>query len=277
MSLRALVSGKALNVIRHLEVQANGFEAWRLLHREYKPDTATRKVGLLERVMEDAPTTGEDFGDWFLRWLALVGQTEQARGRRLDDDIKIAMVLKRAPNELRDHLVIETARIADKFPIMREIVENWSYSRRTFRNAAPRASAMEVGAVADVGHSTSDASWVGAVGWKGSTHSYDGWKGSTHGYDGWKGSARGSDGWNNRQKGFHSMGKGKGKGKGFKGKSVSAYGYGKTKGSKKGGEDKGSGKGGRPKGYGWNEPFRGYCGCCWQWGHKKAQCPSLER
>ena len=24
------------------------------------------------------------------------------------------------------------------------------------------------------------------------------------------------------------------------------------------------------------EPFRGYCGHCWKWGHKKAQCPQWQ-
>ena len=26
----------------------------------------------------------------------------------------------------------------------------------------------------------------------------------------------------------------------------------------------------------WMEPFRGYCGHCWKWGHKKAQCPQWQ-
>ena len=72
----------------------------RLLYREYKPDTATRKVGLLERVMDDQPAPGMDFGDWFLRWLDLVGECEKARGRMIDDDIKVAVMPKRSPKEL---------------------------------------------------------------------------------------------------------------------------------------------------------------------------------
>ena len=66
-ALRALIGGKALSCIRHHPEKLNGFEMWRLLYREYKPDTATRRVGLLERVMDDQPAPGMDFGDWFLR------------------------------------------------------------------------------------------------------------------------------------------------------------------------------------------------------------------
>ena len=87
-ALRALIGGKSLSCIRHHPEKLNGFEMWRLLCREYKPDTATRKVGLLERVMDDQPAPGMDFGAWFLRWLDLVGECEKARGRMIDDDIK---------------------------------------------------------------------------------------------------------------------------------------------------------------------------------------------
>ena len=71
-ALRALVGGKALSYIRHHPEIQNGFEMWRLfhkerlLHKEYIRDTATRKVGLLKRVLDDQPTLGVDFGDWFL-------------------------------------------------------------------------------------------------------------------------------------------------------------------------------------------------------------------
>ena len=134
-ALRALIGGKALSCIRrHLE-KLNGFEVWRLLYREYEPDTATRKVGLLERVMDDQPAPGMDFGDWFLRWLDLVGECEKARGCMIDDAIKVAVMLKRSPKELRDHLVLESPQLANvefKFPVMRELIQHWCLSRRVF-------------------------------------------------------------------------------------------------------------------------------------------------
>ena len=54
-AVRALVGGKALSCIRHLPEKRKGFEMWRLLYKKYRPFTATRKVGLLEGVMEDHP------------------------------------------------------------------------------------------------------------------------------------------------------------------------------------------------------------------------------
>ena len=77
----ATTGGKALSCIRHHPEKQNGFEMWRLLRKEHRPDTAKRKVGLLERVMEDEPPQGGDFSDWFTKWLDLIGVCEQARGR----------------------------------------------------------------------------------------------------------------------------------------------------------------------------------------------------
>ena len=84
----------SLSCIRHHLEKQNGFEMWRLLCKENKPDTATRKVGLLGRVMDDQLAPGVDFSDWFLKWLDLVGDSEQARGRMIDDDRKDARMLK---------------------------------------------------------------------------------------------------------------------------------------------------------------------------------------
>ena len=167
----------------------------------------------------------------------------------IDDDIKVAVMLKRSPKELRDHLVLESPQLANvefKFPVMRELIQHWCRSRRVF---FPQKQPMEVAAVSTAARE-SDVT-VSAVGWYGLWHE--------------KGHGKGKS----REKGKE---KGKGKGKGKKGKE-------------KGGE-KGKGKSNSGKGKGnwwhehhdqrWMEPFRGYCGHCWKWGHKKAQCPQWQ-
>ena len=62
--------------------------------------------------MDDQPAPRVDNSVWFLRWLDLVGECEQARGRMIDDD-KVAVMLKRSPKELRDHLVLESPQLAN--------------------------------------------------------------------------------------------------------------------------------------------------------------------
>ena len=131
-ALRALVGGKALSCIRHHPEKLNGFEMWRFLYREYKPDTATRKVGLLERVKDDQPAPGMDFGDCFLRWLDLVGACEKARGRMIDGDIKVAVMLRSLESP-------QLANVEFKFPVMRELIQHWCQSRRVFFPQKPQS------------------------------------------------------------------------------------------------------------------------------------------
>jgi len=253
-ALRSLVEGKALDIVKQVPEKGNGFEAWRRLWAEYRPLNANRKVSLLERVMDERPSSSEDFSSWYFRWLELIRQTEMVRQRPLDDDIKCAVVLKRAPPELRDHLVLQAGAIADTFSTMNQIITTWMIARRSFpptglMKQSKEPAGMEVSAV-----------------------------------------------WQDKGKG-----KGKGKPKGFFGKGSWSKDGGKSyagswsKGfGKKGkGKAKGKEKGWRPPwawsagsaGY-WPRPptvvsyagppevFHGYCGGCWQWGHKKAQCPS---
>ena len=47
------------------------------------------------------------------RWLDLVGECAQTRGRMIDDDIKVAVMLKRSPEELREHIVLESPQLAN--------------------------------------------------------------------------------------------------------------------------------------------------------------------
>ena len=158
-------------------------------------------------------------------------------------------MLKRSPKELRDHLVLESPQLANvefKFPVMRELIQHWCQSRRAF---LPQKPPMEVAAVSTAARD-SDVT-VSEVGWHGVWHE--------------KGHGKGKS----REKG---MEKGTGKGKGKKGKE---------KGGEKG---KGKSNSGKGKGNWWHEhhdqrrmePFRGYCGHCWKWGHKKAQSPQWQ-
>ena len=188
-ALWALIGGMALSCIRHHPEKLNGFEMWRLLCREYEPGAAAVGVGLPERVMDDQLAPGMDFGDWFLRWLDLVGESEEARGRMIDDDMKVAEMLKRFPKEFRDHFVLESPQLANvefKFPVMRELIQHWCQSRRVF---FPQKPPTEV-ALVSTAAKDSDIT-VSAVGWHGSWHEKGHGKGKSREEGKWKGKGKG--------------------------------------------------------------------------------------
>ncbi len=54
---------------------------------EYKTHTSNCKVSLWEAVVEDKPKSSEDFSTWYYRWLEMIRQAEQARGKLIGDDI----------------------------------------------------------------------------------------------------------------------------------------------------------------------------------------------
>ena len=126
---------------------------------------------------------------------------------------------------------------------MRELIQHSCQSRRVF---FPQKPPMEVAAVSTAARDSGVT--VSAVGWHGSWHE--------------KGHGKGKS----REKG-----KGKGKGKGKKGKEK-----GGEKGNVKSNSGKGKGNWWHDHDQRWVEPFRGYCGHCWKWGQKKAQCPQWQ-
>ncbi len=75
-ALKNLTDGKALSIIKQVE-KGNGFEAWRRLWAEYRPNIAGRKVSLLEQVMVTKPAEGESFSDFY----SLVGAGANRGGR----------------------------------------------------------------------------------------------------------------------------------------------------------------------------------------------------
>ena len=107
-ALKALIEGKAMDIVNCVAERTNGFEAWRLLHVEYKLRLAGRMLVSIEEVMESCPKPGQDFSEWWYSFLQLIEGCERTRQKPLDDDIKCAVALKRSPQALRDHLILST-------------------------------------------------------------------------------------------------------------------------------------------------------------------------
>ena len=84
---------------------------------------------LLEAVLESKPNDGETFGTWYREWLELVRKAEDARQKSIDDDMKCVVVRRSAPKELADHLTLNASIIADKFPVMHDLVHSWCHLR----------------------------------------------------------------------------------------------------------------------------------------------------
>ena len=114
------------------------------------------------------------------------------------------MVIQRGPAQLKEHLVLDSTRIAERFPAMKEVVTAWCQAHRTFEK--PIHVRDDGKAVSALGSDSpgSLVAWAGSDQWQDQS-----WQGQGQGWQsGWQ-----SSGWQ-KPKG-KGKGKGKNKGKGF--------------------------------------------------------------
>ena len=212
--------------------------------------------------MSSEPKHGQSFSDWFHGYLQLIQECERAREKRLDDDIKCACALKRAPKELRDDPVLSTESIADDFAAMTEVVQAWMRMNAMF--SRPGTPALGVGYV---GHDDGKGKGKGYGSYQQPWHQpwqqpwQPSWQSPSWSSKGGKfaGKQQGKDG--KSSFGGYSKGKGSSKFGGGKGYFDSSKGKGKSKSKSVGKQSKSDGQ------------FQGFCGSCWEWGHKRSHCP----
>ena len=120
IQLIGLVQGDYLDMI--LEAPF-GFEAWRKLCVEFEQLTAGRKLLAIEDLIHP------EFGDesvWraqWLNWERLVDRGVAQTGLRLPDDVRIAIVRRRAPEGLRHHLQLTANIYEGKYNVFHDSVD----------------------------------------------------------------------------------------------------------------------------------------------------------
>jgi RNase P/RNase MRP subunit p29 len=107
-----------------------GFEAWRKLCMEFEHLTAGRKLLAIEDLIHP------EFGDemtWraaWLNWERLVERGASQTGLRLPDDVRIAIVRRRAPDALRQHLQLTANVYEGKYNLFHEAVDSFWKARQ---------------------------------------------------------------------------------------------------------------------------------------------------
>ena len=102
---------------------------WRLLNDEHRPGTSIRNSSMPESMLEDKSLPGDSFADWFRRWKDRVRETEEARNKPTDDDIKCAVVTRQAQENLKDHLLLRANTISKQLSVLNDVVSPWWTSK----------------------------------------------------------------------------------------------------------------------------------------------------
>ena len=200
--LATLTTGRSLRLVQRVP-NRNGFEAWRHTAAENAPKTAGRRFAMLQAVlqpgMSDNPTK---FEEMWKSWEHQVDIYENLSSKKLDDDVKISVVLRECPKKLRDHLLVNSQQFESNYNKLRAIIQAYLNMNKTwivndFRETVPM-----------------DVDYIGKSKGKGKSKSKS--KGKSKGKSGSnsKGKSKGKSKDRNQGKGkskINSKGKGKGK------------------------------------------------------------------
>ena len=122
--LATLTTGRSLRLMQRVP-NRNGFEAWRQLVAENAPKTAGRSFAMLQAVqqpgMSDNPAK---FEETWKSWEHQVDVCENLSSSKLDDDVKLSVVLREAPQKLRDHLLVNSQQFESNYNKLRAIIQS---------------------------------------------------------------------------------------------------------------------------------------------------------
>ena len=143
-------AGGALRILQQGQgvEERDGFVVWWRLLREYEPLQASRRVALYQAVLSPLFNSSDDDATWRTRWESWEQVAEDLENvispNVLDATLKCALILMRAPAELKMVLQSEAAKYESDYGALRERLLLWLNSRRQF-NVEP--APMDIDAI----------------------------------------------------------------------------------------------------------------------------------
>ena len=101
--LVSFVKGRPLRIIRSV-TDTDGFRAWQGLCREFQPKTRQRELGIIQALVAFPQFEKGKILEGIMKYEKLVGEYERLAGSSLDENLKIATVMRCCPGQLRQHL-----------------------------------------------------------------------------------------------------------------------------------------------------------------------------
>lgn len=255
--LAQVLTGKALALLRLIQGH-NGFEGWRIIVKEFQPDSNLRTSRMLSGALN--PKFSQDltsFAKELLEWELMVQRYDAQSGTPLQDNIKIAVLVGNSPGVVQQWLMHteEFEVYSDlRLSLMRFLSRHSRFDQQgsiiPTRRSNSQATPMDVDMI-DKGHGKGKFGKSGKGFGKGYGKNFGDQQKGQKGYNGYNG----SNGYNGHQ-GYGHQNKGKGKGyKGYGNQGFQSWNHYSQKGSKgkfeqRGFKGKGKSKGKGFKGYG---------------------------
>ena len=140
--LATLTTGRSLRLVQRVQ-NRNGFEVWRQLVTENAPKTAGRRFAMLQAVLQPGMSNNPiKFEETWKSWEHQLEVYENLASSKLDDDVKISVVLREAPQKLRDHLLVNSQQFESDYNKLKMIIQAYLNTNKTlvandFRESDP--------------------------------------------------------------------------------------------------------------------------------------------
>ena len=121
--LATLTTGRSLRLVQRVP-NRNGFEVWRQMAAENAPKTAGRRFAMLQAVLQPGMSDNPGkFEETWKSWGHQMDIYENLSSTKLDDDVKISVVLRECPQKLRDHLLVNSQQFESNYDRLRAIIQ----------------------------------------------------------------------------------------------------------------------------------------------------------
>ena len=140
--LATLTTGRSLRLVQSVP-NRNGFAAWRQMAAENAPKTAGRRFAMLQAVLQSGMSDNPSkFEETWKSWEHQVDIYENLSSAKLDDDVKISVVLRECPQKLRDHLLVNPQQFEGNHDKLRATIQAYLNTNKTwivndFRETVP--------------------------------------------------------------------------------------------------------------------------------------------
>ena len=140
--LATLTTGRSLRLVQRVP-NRNGFGAWRQMVAENAPKTAGRRFAMLQAVLQPGMSDNPaKFEETWKSWEHQMDIYENLSTTKLDDDVKISVVLRECPQKLRDHLLVNSQQFERSYNKLRAIIQAYLNTNKTwivndFRETVP--------------------------------------------------------------------------------------------------------------------------------------------
>ena len=148
--------GKVANIMMNC-ARHNGLGAWWRLKQEYEPKFSGRHANMLSGLIAPDWTdcSAEVFREKFLEWEVATQRYEAHIGERMSDSLKIAVVTRHSPVEVRNVIRTHLSALGSDYKKLRDLISdflisglNWNITGGTGSSPPlPVAQAMDIGGV----------------------------------------------------------------------------------------------------------------------------------